>query len=79
LSAATAAGTIAAMLAGALVAFSLNMIGLAIAIRTKSGFVPYNLLGFEPICLGLSFSLLVGILAKPANAATGRATREQAF
>ena len=60
---ATAAGTIAAMLAGALVAFSLNMTGLAIAVRYKTGFVPYNLLGFEPIVWGLSVSLLVGIVA----------------
>src|SRR5262245_23649750 len=60
---ATAAGVIAAMLAGALAAFSLNMVGLAIAIRYKTGFVPYNLLGFEPIVWGLSSSLVVGILA----------------
>src|SRR5262245_21619445 len=60
---ATAAGTIAAMVAGSLVAFSLNMAGLAIAIRTKTGFVPYNLLGFEPIVWGLSCSFVVGIVA----------------
>jgi len=69
LAAATAAGTIAAMLAGALVAFSLNMIGLAIAIRTKSGFVPYNLLGFEPIVWGLSFFAARRHSGQPANAA----------
>jgi sodium/pantothenate symporter len=58
---ATTAGTIGAMLAGALVAFSLNMTGLVIALRYKSGFVPYNLLGFEPIVWGLSVSLIVGV------------------
>lgn len=60
---ATAAGTISAMLAGAMAAFSLNMAGLAIAMRYKTGFVPYNLLGFEPIVWGLSCSLVVGIVA----------------
>jgi sodium/pantothenate symporter len=59
---ATAAGTIAAMLAGALVAFTLNMVGLVIALRYKTGFAPYNLLGFEPIVWGLSVSLIVGIV-----------------
>src|SRR5262245_20760381 len=59
---ATAAGTIGAMLAGALVAFSLNMVGLVIAIANKTGFVPYNLLGFEPIVWGLVVSLIVGIV-----------------
>jgi sodium/pantothenate symporter len=57
---ATTAGTISAMLAGALVAFSLNMAGLVIAMLFKTGFVPYNLLGFEPIVWGLSVSLIVG-------------------
>jgi SSS family solute:Na+ symporter/sodium/pantothenate symporter len=60
---ATAAGTIAAMLAGSLVAFSLNMAGLIIAMRHRTGFVPYNLLGFEPIVWGLAVSLVVGIIA----------------
>ena len=60
---ATVAGVIGAMLAGSLVAFSLNMTGLIIAMRYKTGFVPYNLLGFEPIVWGLSVSLLVGIVA----------------
>src|SRR5262245_26304201 len=60
---ATAAGAMAAMLGGALVAFSLNMAGLVIALRYKTGFVPYNLLGFEPIVWGLAVSLLVGIVA----------------
>jgi sodium/pantothenate symporter len=64
---ATAAGTMAAMLAGALVAFSLNMAGLAIAVVKKTGFVPYNLLGFEPIVWGLVVSLIVGILASLAT------------
>ena len=60
---ATAAGTIAAMLAGALAAFSLNMVGLVISIRYQTGFVPYNLLGFEPIVWGLASSCIVGIVA----------------
>jgi SSS family solute:Na+ symporter/sodium/pantothenate symporter len=64
---ATAAGAIAAMLAGSLVAFSLNMAGLVIAIQQKSGFVPYNLLGFEPIVWGLGMSLLVGVVASLAT------------
>ena len=60
---ATAAGTISAMLAGALAAFSLNMVGLVISIRYQTGFVPYNLLGFEPIVWGLASSCIVGIIA----------------
>lgn len=58
---ATAVGVISAMAAGALVAFSLNMTGLVISMIYKSGFVPYNLLGFEPIVWGLAVSLIVGI------------------
>src|SRR5262245_46907609 len=58
---ATAAGVMAAMLGGSLAAFVLNMTGLVIAIRYKTGFVPYNLLGFEPIVWGLSVSLVVGV------------------
>ena len=64
---ATAAGTMAAMLAGAMVSFSLNMVGLAIAVANRSGFVPYNLLGFEPIVWGLVVSLIVGIFASLAT------------
>jgi SSS family solute:Na+ symporter/sodium/pantothenate symporter len=60
---ATAAGTIAAMLAGAMVALSLNLWGLYVAYRSGTGFVPYNLLGFEPIVWGLLVSLVVGIVA----------------
>jgi SSS family solute:Na+ symporter/sodium/pantothenate symporter len=60
---ATAAGAMAAMLGGALAAFVLNMVGLVIAIRYKTGFVPYNLLGFEPIVWGLLTSLIVGVVA----------------
>jgi len=60
---ATAPGVMAAMLAGALAAFSLNMVGLVIALRYTTGFVPYNLLGFEPIVWGVSVSLIVGIVA----------------
>jgi sodium/pantothenate symporter len=64
---ATAAGTLAAMLAGAATALSLNLWGLWIAIQAKTGFVPYNLLGFEPIVWGLSVSLLVGIAVSLAT------------
>jgi len=60
---ATAGGVISAMLAGSATAFSLNMAGLVISIVNKSGFVPYNLLGFEPIVWGLAVSLLAGITA----------------
>jgi Na+/proline symporter len=70
---ATAAGTIAAMLAGSGVAFSLNMVGLVIAYRTGVSFQAYNLLGFEPIVWGLLVSAVVGItvslLTPPPDAA----------
>jgi SSS family solute:Na+ symporter/sodium/pantothenate symporter len=59
---ATAPGVMAAMLGGALAAFALNMTGLVIAIRYKTGFVPYNLLGFEPIVWGLCTSIIAGII-----------------
>lgn len=58
---ATAAGTIAAMLVGSGVAFTLNMVGLVIAYRTGISFSAYNLLGFEPIVWGLVVSAVVGI------------------
>jgi Na+/proline symporter len=61
---ATAAGTIAAMLAGALASLSLNLVGLGIAYHTTGQFAkfqPYYLLGFEPIVWGLLVSLVVGI------------------
>jgi sodium/pantothenate symporter len=58
---ATGAGTIGAMGAGALVAFSLNVAGLVEAYRTNSSFAAYNLLGFEPIVWGLLVSLIAGI------------------
>jgi SSS family solute:Na+ symporter/sodium/pantothenate symporter len=58
---ATAAGTLSAMLAGALTALSLNLAGLYVAYRTGISFAPYNLLGFEPIVWGLLVSLVVGI------------------
>ena len=70
---ATAAGTIAAMLAGALAAFGLNMVGLVIAYRTGTSFAAYALLGFDPIVWGLAMSLVTGIVVslctKPPDAA----------
>jgi sodium/pantothenate symporter len=61
---ATAAGTIAAMLAGAAAASALNLAGLAIAIRAgrPSEFHAYELLGLEPLIWGLAASLLAGVL-----------------
>lgn len=61
---ATAAGTIAAMLAGAAASSALTLTGLVIAIQKgkPSDFHAYELLGFEPLLWGLSSSLVVGIL-----------------
>lgn len=61
---ATAAGTIASMLAGAAASSSLSLIGLAIAIQAgkASEFHAYELLGFDPLIWGLSASLVVGIV-----------------
>jgi SSS family solute:Na+ symporter/sodium/pantothenate symporter len=59
---ATAAGTIAAMLAGAATALSLNLAGLYVAYAKKISFAPYMLLGFEPIVWGLGVSLVLGIV-----------------
>jgi SSS family solute:Na+ symporter/sodium/pantothenate symporter len=61
---ATAAGTIAAMLAGAFASSALNLVGLAIAIRAgrPSEFHAYELLGFDPLIWGLASSLLTGIV-----------------
>ena len=59
---ATAAGTIGAMLAGALTALTLNLAGLYVAYRTQTSFAAYMLLGFEPIVWGLLVSLVVGII-----------------
>lgn len=61
---ATAAGTIAAMLAGAAASSALSLIGLAIAIQAgkPSEFHAYELLGFDPLIWGLSSSLVVGIV-----------------
>jgi len=61
---ATAAGTIAAMLAGAAASLTLNLVGLVKAfINTGqfANFTPYYLLEFEPIVWGLLVSLVVGI------------------
>lgn len=61
---ATAAGTIAAMLAGATASSALNLAGLAIAIRAgkPSEFHAYELLGFDPLIWGLASSLLLGVV-----------------
>ncbi|MEX2176929.1 MAG: sodium:solute symporter [Pirellulaceae bacterium] len=61
---ATAAGTIAAMLAGAAASLALNLTGLIQAIlRGKAAeFQSYNLLGLEPLLWGLLVSLVVGIV-----------------
>jgi SSS family solute:Na+ symporter/sodium/pantothenate symporter len=58
---ATAAGTMAAMLAGATAAFALNVAGLVIAYRTGTPFQSYNLFGFEPLLWGLLVSFVVGL------------------
>jgi sodium/pantothenate symporter len=61
---ATSAGTIAAMLAGAIASSALNLAGLAIAIRAgkPSEFHAYELLGFDPLIWGLVSSLLCGVV-----------------
>ena len=61
---ATAAGTIAAMLAGAVASSALNLAGLVIAIRAgrPSEFHAYELLGFDPLIWGLVSSLLCGVV-----------------
>lgn len=64
---ATEAGTISAMLAGALTALSLNLYGLYIAFVKEIGFAPYNLLGLEPIIWGLGVSLITGIAVSLAT------------
>jgi SSS family solute:Na+ symporter/sodium/pantothenate symporter len=58
---ATAAGTLAAMLAGAATALSLNLAGLYDAYRDNTSFAPRMLCGFEPIVWGLGVSLMFGI------------------
>jgi SSS family solute:Na+ symporter/sodium/pantothenate symporter len=62
---ATAAGTIAAMLAGALASLVLNLAGLVLAyVQTGqfAKFTPYALYGFEPLIWGLLVSLVVGVV-----------------
>ncbi len=61
---ASAAGTIAAMLAGAAASLALNLTGLVIAFNEgkPSEFHGYELLGFEPLLWGLLTSLVVGII-----------------
>lgn len=60
---ATAAGTIAAMLAGAAASSALNLAGLVIAIQAgrPAEFHAYELLSLEPLIWGLAASLLVGV------------------
>jgi len=66
---ATAAGTIAAMLAGALASSALNLAGLVIAIRAgkPSEFHAYELLGFDPLIWGLASSLIAGVVVSLAT------------
>ena len=66
---ATAAGTIAAMLAGAAASSALNLAGLVIAIQAgrPSEFHAYELLGLEPLIWGLLSSLVVGTLTSLAT------------
>jgi len=61
---ATAAGTIASMLAGAAASSALNLAGLVIAVRAgkASDFHAYELLGFDPLIWGLASSLATGII-----------------
>ena len=62
---ATAAGTIAAMLAGAGASLALNLAGLFLAYKNTgqfAKFTPYALAGFEPLLWGLLVSLVVGVL-----------------
>jgi SSS family solute:Na+ symporter/sodium/pantothenate symporter len=61
---ATAAGTIAAMLAGALASSALYLTGLVIAARAghAADFHAFELLGFDPLIWGLSSSLVAGII-----------------
>jgi SSS family solute:Na+ symporter/sodium/pantothenate symporter len=61
---ATAAGTMAAMLAGAAASLSLNLTGLGIAIAKgkPQDFSAYNLLGFEPLIWGLAASFVAGVV-----------------
>ena len=70
---ATAAGTIAAMLAGAAASSALNLAGLMIAIRAgrASEFHAYELLGLEPLIWGLAASLVgvivVSLMTRPPD------------
>jgi SSS family solute:Na+ symporter/sodium/pantothenate symporter len=61
---ATAAGTIAAMLAGAAASSALTLTGLVIAIGQgrPAEFHAYELFGLEPLIWGLAASLVVGVL-----------------
>ena len=59
-----AAGTIAAMLSGAIASSALSLTGLVIAFRAgkPSEFHAYELLGFDPLIWGLAASLAAGVL-----------------
>jgi Na+(H+)/acetate symporter ActP len=62
---ATAAGTIAAMLAGAAASLALNLIGLVLAYQHTGSFAkfqPFYLLQLEPLIWGLLASLVVGVV-----------------
>jgi sodium/pantothenate symporter len=61
---ATAAGTIAAMLAGAAASSALNLAGLVIAARAghAADFHAFELWGFDPLIWGLLSSLVVGVI-----------------
>jgi SSS family solute:Na+ symporter/sodium/pantothenate symporter len=56
---ATAAGTLAAMAAGAVTILALFVAG---SIRSGTAFVPYALLGFDPIVWGLAVSAATGVV-----------------
>jgi SSS family solute:Na+ symporter/sodium/pantothenate symporter len=55
----TAAGTLAAMAAGAVTILALFVAG---SIRSGTAFVPYALLGFDPIVWGLAVSAATGVV-----------------
>ena len=68
---ATAAGTIAAMLAGALAAFSLNMVGLVIAIALQDGLRAVQPAGLRADRVGAARFADRRHRRQPAHAAAG--------
>lgn len=78
---ATAAGNIAAMLAGAAASSALNLAGLVIAFRAgrASEFHGYELLGLEPLIWGLAASLVAGILVSLTTAPPSQRLVSQLF